>query len=65
MDTRPKHAQVGEPQWLCDTGVVVEPDVQCLRLRFFVEARKRDVGDHPARAWGTDGPSPEFVAEER
>jgi hypothetical protein len=45
MDTRPGHAQVTEPQSLCDRSVVVEPDAGCPRQRFFVEARKRDDGD--------------------
>jgi hypothetical protein len=45
MDTRPGHAQVTEPQSLCDKSSVVEPDTRCPRRRFFVEARKRDDGD--------------------
>jgi hypothetical protein len=45
MDTRPEHAQVREPQWLCDKSIVIEPETRCPRQRFFVEARKRDDGD--------------------
>jgi hypothetical protein len=45
MDTRSGHAQVTEPQSLCDKARVVEPDTRCSRQRFFVEARKRDDGD--------------------
>jgi hypothetical protein len=45
MDTRPEHAQIREHRWLCDKSVMVEPDAQCPRQRFFVEARKRDDGD--------------------
>jgi hypothetical protein len=45
MDTRPEHAEGAEPQSLCDKSVVLEPNTQCPRQRFFVEARKRDDGD--------------------
>ncbi len=45
MDTRPRRTHVTEPQSLCDKGMVAKRDTACPRLRFFVEARKRDDGD--------------------
>ena len=31
MDTRPGHAQVTEPQSLCDKSILDEPDTRCPR----------------------------------
>src|SRR5262245_13546832 len=54
MDTRPKHVQMIETARDFCAANEVRSDVRCPRQRFFVEARKRDDGDRPPGARGTE-----------